>query len=150
MGVPRTRWATGWVAAACIGLVWIGSGCGRKLLPIQPGVLPPPTVGDLAHEVQGNEVLLFWSLPAFNPARESAAAGFKVQRSRQSAAEAECRTCPAAFQEIAVVPATGRRAGSRMRFRDAVEAGFVYTYRVLAYTADDVTGKASDTVTVTF
>jgi len=150
MRAPRSLLATGWVAAACISLLLFGSSCGRKLPPIQPGVLPPPAITDLAVEERGNEILLVWTLPTFIPAKESAAAGFKVQRTRQTAAEAECRTCPAPFQAIGDIGASGRNPGSRIRFRDVLEPGFVYNYKVQAYTADGVVGRESNRVTVTY
>jgi hypothetical protein len=89
-------------------------------------------------------------MPAFNPKKESAAAGFKIQRSRQTADEAECKTCPARFQTVGDVSASGRRPGSRIQFRDALETGFVYRYKVQAYTAEGAAGKESTAVAVTF
>lgn len=152
MPAIRSLPAAGWVAAACIGLLLVshGGGCGRKLAPIQPGVLPPPTVADLTHEVRADEILLFWSLPAFNPAKESAAAGFKVLRARQTAAEAECRTCPPAFQLVADIAAAGRSPGSRMRFRDVLEPGFKHSYKLISYSSDGLAGKASAPVAVAY
>lgn len=150
MRTSRPPAATGWLAAALIGLALFASGCGRKLPPIQPGVLPPPAVADLAYEVREGEILLFWNMPAFNPEKESAAAGFRVQRSRQTAAEAECRTCPTRFQAVGDIGASGRAPGSRIRFRDAPETGFVYSYKVQAYTADGRTGEESKTLAVTY
>lgn len=148
--MKTARWlqAAGWACAACIVLLTLGSGCGRKLPPIQPGVLPPATVADLMHEVRGSEIILFWSLPAFNPAKQNASAGFKVLRARQAAAEADCRTCPAPFQVIADIAAAGRSPGSSMRFRDRLEAGFNYSYKLQAYTVDGVAGKDSNVIAV--
>ncbi len=151
MPAIRSLPAAGWVVAACIGFLLLshGNGCGRKLPPIQPGALPPPAVADLTHEVRGSEIFLFWSLPAFHPAKESAAVGFKVLRARQTAGEAECRTCPPAFQLVADITASGRSPGSRMRFRDVLEPGFKYSYKLKAYTSDGVAGKDSLLVAVT-
>jgi hypothetical protein len=148
MPAPRPRPARAWLAAACLGLALLAGGCGRKMLPIQPGALPPPRVVDLRHQVQDGAVELSWSQPGFSPNNESAAAGFRVQRSRQTAAEAECRTCPAPFQTVADIPAAGRRPGSRVRFRETLEPGFVYRFRVQAYSADGVEGRESGVVVV--
>lgn len=147
----RRLLAAAWVAAAGIGLLLAatGSGCGRKLLPIQPGSLPPPAVVDLACEVRDGAVLLSWSVPKFDPAKESAPAGFKVLRARETAEEAECRTCPPRFQVIGDITAPARSPGSRMRFRDALEAGFKHSYKLQTYAADGVAVKDSSAVSVT-
>lgn len=141
---------TGWVTAACVGLFFLGCGvgCGRKLLPIQPGVLPPPPVADLTHEVHGGDILLSWSMPPFNPGKDSAVAGFKILRARQTVDETECPTCPVAFQVIGDVAASGRRPGSRVKFRDSIQPGFQHRYKIQAYTADGRTGRESNTVVV--
>jgi hypothetical protein len=144
--------SNGWLAAACIGLLGISLlvGCGRKLPPIQPGAFPPPVVVDLTHEVRGSEIFLFWSIPPVNPTKERAAAGFKVLRARQTAAEDECQACPVPYRVIADIAASGRPPGSRMKFRDALEPGFKYSYKLQSYTADEVLGKDSVSVAVTY
>ncbi len=152
MSSIRSLQTDGWVAAACLGLLVMSIlfGCGRKLPPIQPGALPPPVVVDLTHEVRSGEILLFWSVPPINPAKESAAAGFKVLRSRQTADEDECQTCPVRFQVIADIVASGRHPGSRMKFRDTLEPGFKHSYKLRSYTTDEVAGKDSVAVAVTY
>jgi hypothetical protein len=151
MSSMRSFQANGWRIAACIGLLAMSLiiGCGRKLPPIQPGALPPPVVVDLAYEVQGSAVLLSWSVPAFEPSKESAVARFKVLRARQSAKEAECRTCPPAFKVIADMAASAKASGSRMRFRDALEPGFINSYKLQSYANDGIAVKESNAVTVT-
>ena len=147
----RAFQAAGRVAVVCIGffILMTETGCGRKLLPIQPGALPPPGVVDLTYEVRGSAVLLSWSVPAFDPAKESAAVGFKVLRARQTADEAECGTCPPPFQVIADITASGRGPRSRMRFRDALEPGFKHSYKLKAYADDGVAVRDSNAVAVT-
>ena len=136
------------MAAVLIGVLLLGvmGSCGRKLLPIQPGVLPPPTAADLAYEMRGSEIILSWTVPIYHHEKERAAAGFKVLRARQTMAEAQCQTCPAPFQTIGDVLASGKTSGSRLRFRDTLEPGFTYSYKLKPYTADDVVGKDSNVV----
>jgi len=148
--MPATTFlqAVGRRAAVLIVVFLLGlvGSCGRKLLPIQPGVLPPPTVADLAYEMRGSEIILFWTLPVFRQDQESAAAGFKVLRARQTLAEAQCQTCPVPFQTIGDVVASGKTSASRLRFRDALEPGFKYRYKLKPYSADGVFGKDSNEV----
>ena len=152
MASMRSFQANGWRTAACIGFLGMSLiiGCGRKLPPIQPGALPPPVVLDLTYEVRGGEISLFWSIPPANPAKESAATGFKVLRARQAVAEDECQTCPASFKVIADIVASGRHPGSRLRFRDALEPGFKYSYKLRSYATDEMVGKDSVAVAVTY
>jgi hypothetical protein len=152
MPATRTHPAAGRVAAVLIGILLLsgGGGCGRKMPPIQPGLLPPPTVADLTYEMRGNEIILLWTLPAFSQKKESAAAGFQVLRARQTTAEAQCRECPAPFETVGDVLASGRAVGSRLRFRDAMEPGFTHSYKLKPYTADGVIGQDSNTVVAVF
>jgi hypothetical protein len=148
MAAIRALQAAGWTAAVCIGLLLLGSSCGRKLLPIQPGALPPPTVVDLSYERHGSELLLLWTLPGSTSGKELRPAGFKVLRARQASAEANCRTCSMPFQVIADLSASGRSPGSPMRFKDRLEPGWKHHYKLQAYTADGVAGKDSNPVVV--
>jgi hypothetical protein len=138
--------AAGRLAVVLISILLFGAGegCGRKLLPIQPGVFPPPAVTDLSYEIRGGEIILFWALPDFRPEKESAAAGFRILRARQTIAEAECQACPSPFQTVGDVVASGRR----LKFRDRLESGFRYSYKLQPYTADGVIGKDSNIVAV--
>jgi hypothetical protein len=146
---PFLQTAVRWAAVLFGGLLLsLGGSCGRKLPPIQPGVLPPPTVADLAYEMHGREIILVWTLPVFRHDQESAAAGFKILRARQTMAEAECQTCPAPFQTVGDVLASGKRSAGRLRFRDTLEPGFNYRYKLRAYSADGVFGKDSNEVSV--
>jgi len=151
MSPTRSFPANGWLAAACLGILGMSLiiGCGRKLPPIQPGALPPPVVVDLTYEVRASAVLLSWSVPAFEPSKQSAVARFKVLRARQTAEEAECRTCPPAFKVIADMAASAKAPGSRMRFRDALEPGFKHSYKLQSYADDGIAVKESNAVTVT-
>jgi hypothetical protein len=152
MRMSQPRQAAGWVAAACIGFFLLGStnGCGRKLPPIRPGVFPPPAVSDLTYEVQGGDIFLGWRVPAFDPAKESAPASFKVLRARQATDEIECSTCPMAFQVIADISASGKPTGRHMRFQDTLEPGFKHSYKLQVVTVDDMAGKDSNVVAVTY
>jgi hypothetical protein len=103
----------------------------------------------LAYEVRGKAVLLSWSVPVFDPAKESAAKRFKVLRARQSAEEAACRTCPPPYQVIADIPAPAKTPGSPMRFRDTLEPGFKHSYKLQIVADDGVALKDSNVVAFT-
>jgi hypothetical protein len=128
--------------------VVLASGCGSKLLPIQPGVFPPPVVSDLDYDVQGDEIQLSWSVPRAKPETESEAASFKILRSRQTVEEAQCRECPPAFQLAGEVLAGERRFFSRLRFKDRLQPGFHYLYTVRAVSSDGMEGKDSKVISI--
>ena len=120
--------------------------CGRKLPPIQPGTYPPPAVKDLAFEVKDGEVILSWSTPAVQKEKESPAVGFKVLRARQTLAEAECQTCTVRFQGVGDVRVVGKEPAERLQFKDRLESGYKYRYKVRGYTTPESEGKDSNVV----
>jgi hypothetical protein len=122
------------------------AGCGRKLPPIQPGSYPPPAVKDLVYQVRDEEVVLTWSIPAATSEKESPAAGFKVLRSRQTEAEAECTTCPPKFQAISDVRSPGPVTTAAMHYADRLEPGYRYQYKVRGYSAGGREGRDSNVV----
>jgi hypothetical protein len=117
--------------------------------PIRPGVYPPPAVKDLAYEINGSTIALTWFVPFAQGEKEAPAASFKIFRARQTPADAECQTCPVRFQVIGEMTARGRSAISRPRFRDKLEPGFTYHYKVKAYSSEGVEGKDSNVIVLT-
>jgi hypothetical protein len=107
-------------------------------------------VADLAFDVHAGQVVLFWDVPAVDPAKERPAAGFKVLRARQTLVEAECPSCPVPYQAIADIVASGRSPGSRMQFRDSLEPGYKHSYKLWTYTSDERVGRDSNTVAVSY
>jgi hypothetical protein len=126
------------------------AGCGRKLPPIQPGSYPPPAVKDLAYQVRGEDIVLTWSVPRAQPEKDSPAAGFRVLRSRQTEPEAECVTCPPKFQEVGNLRPSGPDASDSMQFRDRLETGYHYQFKVRSYSDQGREGRDSNVVHLTF
>jgi hypothetical protein len=139
----RLAFALGLLAVAAL------AGCGRKLPPIQPGSYPPPAVKDLGYRMQGEEIVLTWTVPAAAPEKDSPAVGFKVLRSRQTEAEAECRSCPPKFQEVANVRPSGPVETGGMQYVERLEPGYRYQFKVRSYTALNREGRDSNVVHVT-
>ena len=135
--------------ALVLAAVMLLAGCGRKLPPIQPGSYPPPAVKDLGYRVQGEEVVLSWTVPAAAPEKDSPAVGFKVLRSRQTEAEAECLSCPPKFQEVADVRPSEPVETGGVQHVERLESGYRYQFKVRGYTAMDREGRDSNVVHVT-
>ena len=143
----RTPRACGPVRIALVLVaVLLLAGCGRKLPPIQPGTYPPPAVKDLGYRVQGEEVVLSWTVPAAAPEKDSPAVGFKVLRSRQTEAEAECLNCPPKFQEVANVRPFGPVETGGVQHVERLESGYRYQFKVRSYTALNREGRDSNVV----
>lgn len=151
-GAPRTSRACDPVRIAfalAVAAVLLAAGCGRKLPPIQPGSYPPPAVKDLGYRVQGEEIVLMWTVPAAAPEKDSPAVGFKVLRSRQTEAEAECQSCPPKFQEVANVRPSGPIETGDVQHVERLEPGYRYQFKVRGYTALNREGRDSNVVHVT-
>ncbi len=148
MHFPTRRAAFGRLAAIFTVVFMFGSlgGCGRKLPPIQPGTYPPPAVKNLTFEVKDGELTLFWTVPAVQKESESPAVGFKILRARQTVSEAECQTCSVRFEVIGDLPLAGKEPSESLQFRDRLESGYKYRYKVRGYTAVGAQAKDSNVV----
>lgn len=131
------------VAAASLAAA---SGCGRKLPPAPPGAKAPAAVQDLAATLEGAAVTLLWTHAAAPAEGESQTAGYKVFRARRDAAEADCTDCPAPFKLIGELSARRMTPGSRVRFRDEIEPGYRYRYKVVAISAEGAPAADSNVV----
>jgi hypothetical protein len=132
--------------AAVVFLFAAPGGCGRKMPPIQPGAYPPPAVKNLAFEVQDDNLTLFWTLPVAKGEKESPAVGFKILRARQTESEAECQTCSVRFLTVGNVGLAGKDPSERLQFRDRLEPGYKYRYKVIGYSDARLDSKDSNVV----
>jgi len=120
------------------------AGCGRKMLPIRPGSYPPPVVKALGYSWSDEGTLvLTWEAPSPRSEQESPAAGFRVLRARLTPEEESCRGCPVRFDTAGQVRADARGEDGRFRFVERPSPGFVYRYKVVAYSAEGLVSKES-------
>jgi len=148
MHAPTRIVAIGRLTVILTAVFMLGSleGCGRKLPPIQPGTYPPPAVKDLAFEVKDGELTLSWTVPPVHKEKESPPVGFKILRARQTLAEAECQTCTVRFQVIGDVRVVSQQPAERLQFKDRLESGYKYRYKVKGYSTPEAEGKDSNVV----
>lgn len=134
-----------WLLLAGLALIAFAvAGCGRKMLPIRPGSYPPPAVKALGYTWSDEGTLvLSWEAPSPRSEQESPAAGFRVLRARLSPEEESCRGCPVRFDTAGQVRADARGQDGRFRFVDRLSPGFVYRYKVIAYSAEGLVSKES-------
>jgi hypothetical protein len=121
-------------------------GCGRKEMPSAPRLVPPQPVADLRVRLAGNQVELTWSFSKSLSGSESIK-GFGVFRASESVSES-CSNCPFLFQRIADIPfLEGQDGASVMTFRDTLEKGYRYRYKVICYSVG-LASKDSNVVVV--
>jgi hypothetical protein len=127
-------------------LVWTAAACGKKGPPVPPGFAEPPAVGDLHYELDGNTLTLMWTIPEFQKSRKTPIAGSKIYRSKQAAADTACETCPLMFSVIKKMP----RESAEMTYREQLESGYQYAYKVVLYAPGGQEGDGSNVVRVRY
>jgi hypothetical protein len=119
-------------AAMMIGICILG--CGRKEMPSAPRQVSPQPVTDLRVQLVGNQVELIWTFSKALSGSEPIK-GFGVFRALESVSES-CSGCPFLFQRVADIPfLEGRDGVSVMTYRDTIESGYRYRYKVICYSA---------------
>jgi len=122
--------------------------CGKKAPPRPPGrEEAPAAVGHLSKTISGDTLSLTWGSIA-NKAADPA--GFYVYRSKVRLTDSDCRSCPVLFKRVAVIPYQGQGSGDAtlrpFEYRETLESGYRYIYKVAAYSQSGSTGKDSNTV----
>ena len=121
-------------------------GCGKKAMPSVPRQVPPQPVADLRVQLTGNQVELTWSFSKALSGSESIT-GFGVYRASESVSES-CDHCPFLFQRVADIPfLEGQDGASVMTYRDKLESGYRYRYKVICY-SKGLSSKDSNVVVV--
>ena len=122
-------------------------GCGKKEMPSAPRQVPPQPVTDLRLRLAGNQVELTWSFSKAHYGSEPVK-GFGVFRASESVSES-CGNCPFLFKRVAEVPFPADRDGAAvMTYRDMLESGYRYRYKVICYSTTGLAGKDSNVVVV--
>ena len=132
---------------AGLGVLWVG--CGKKGPPVPPQRRSPPAVKDLSYTIDNQIVELSWTIEDADDRATSAPVGYKVFRSKLSAAESNCEKCPIRFTETADVPiqkSSEKSKPTRLRFTETLEPGYRYIYKVIAYDRDGESSQDSNSV----
>jgi hypothetical protein len=107
-------------------------GCGKKAMPTAPRQVPPQPVADLRVQLTGSQIELTWSFSKAHSGSEPIT-GFGVYRASELISES-CDHCPFLFQRVADIPfVEGRDGASVMTYRDTLEKGHRYRYKVICY-----------------
>ncbi len=138
---------------AIIILVFLLPGCGKKAPPVPPRQKPVPAVSDLKYNIDGDILTLAWTIPK---GKEKAIPdGFIVYRYKRPVSDSPCKNCPKLFQKVSDIPAditpdimidAPGYENKNIEYREEIEKGFVYTYKVVLYAKNGVAGADSNYV----
>jgi len=143
----RALWGAAAVVLAVV-LVGIGAGCGRKIPPVPPPQYRPAAPANVQYSLDGNNLHLFWQVP--EPAEPGTGLeGCRVYRAARNIGENACPACPASFAAAAELPLESADQKSQS-FRETLQPGFLYAYKVACYTDRGNVGKQSQPVYVQF
>ena len=136
----RSRLITIFSILLCI----IVFGCGRKAAPVPPGQGRPPAVDDLSSSIDGDILELAWTIPDEKGKIVSGLGGFIVYKSKTSLSNPVCKGCPVLFKRIADIPVEEKNINKRITYRETLEKGCRYIYKVTVYTKTGASGKDSN------
>lgn len=130
----------------------MATGCGVKTSPVPPKSVPPAAISDLRYTVDQGTATLQWSIPRGKAAGTAGLAGFIVYRATTPADQPICDGCPVLFRRIADIPAGPllvRDAKSNVAtYRQELNPGFHYLFKVIAYTRDGQRGADSNRIEI--
>ena len=146
------RWPIRFIMVLAILIVTFG--CGKKAPPVPPPEKAPPAVSDLRHQFEDGQFELSWRVPEDVVQDRERVAGFTVQRSKLSLGGEDCTDCPVVFTAVAEIDASDmrHRDGQWITFayREALEQGFRYRYKVTAFGRGRIAGTDSKVVDFTY
>ena len=136
---------------AIIILVFLLPGCGKKGPPVPPRHKPIPAVSDLKYGIYGNMLTLTWTIPKEKEKAKSAPDGFIVYRSKRPISDSDCKNCQKLFQKVSDIPADIKidapgYKNNNIEYREEIERGFVYTYKVVLYTKSGAQSRDSNNI----
>ena len=136
---------------ALIGIFFFTPACGKKAPPLPPVQIDLPVAENLSADLDGAELILTWPLPEWEGPVGVELTGFNVYRAKVRADEA-CDDCPVRFQKVAGVEIDDLSAvfGSDLEYRETLEKGHQYRYKVSVYTNTGLEGDDSQIVRINY
>jgi len=126
-------------------------GCGKKGPPVPPRHKPVPAVSDLKYGIDGNILTLTWTIPKEKEKAKSASTGFIVYRSKRPISDSDCKNCPKLFQKVSDITIdTPGYENKNMEYREEIEKGFVYAYKVVLYKKSGAQSRDSNNINFNF
>ncbi|MFH2046479.1 MAG: hypothetical protein ABIK92_15170 [Pseudomonadota bacterium] len=118
-------------------------GCGRKGPPAAPRQLAVPAVNELKSLVEGDNVILEWTVPKTKEKKAPRITGFVIYQAKYPVAEDICENCPINYKPVAEVSADSAGKDGNIRYVRQLEKGFKYFFKVTAF-SKNVTPESRD------
>jgi len=136
---------------AVIGALFLTLACGKKAPPLPPAHFDMPAVEDLSQELEGDQLILTWPMPDWDPPEGIELDGFYVYRAKIKQ-EDVCYHCPIHFQKVdeVAVEALSTLLQSDGTYREKLDKGYRYHYKVAPYTNRGREGGDSPIVTINY
>lgn len=134
-------YAGAWAVAVIVALSALG--CGKKTLPVPPMPFNPPPVQHLSHVVSDGAVTLSFIFPETGNQKEFPVDGFLIDRAAIVRTETVCDTCPVRFRRVAEIR---KGEGETYSFREPIETGYRYIYKVTPFSDQGKKGSSPATL----
>ena len=136
---------------AIIILVFLLPGCGRKGPPVPSSQKPVPAVSDLKYSIDGDILTMTWTIPKEIEKVTTVSDGFIVYRYKRPISDSPCKNCPKLFQKVSDIPINAPGYEKKnIEYREEIEKGFVYTYKVVLYTKSGAQSRDSNYINFNF
>ena len=128
------------MVAICV----LTAACGVKAPPTPPDYEPPAAVTDLGYALEENgSVALSWSLSGRERDKGTRLRGARVYRSKEALDSPACEDCPRIYTVAKDLPLEQ----GRMVYREPLQKGSRYYYKVIIYDESNRESKDSNVVT---
>jgi len=142
-----------WVILSVL-FVGLQAGCGKKTPPVPPRRYQPPAVTDLSYQLDGQALILSWSIPETRDGDAAAPVGCFVYKAKQPLVNADCPDCSEPFSPVADLQiqkdASGKILTRTMTYTGVLAQGFIYTYKIACYARDGGLGADSNIVNISY
>ena len=131
----------------CLGFMifacFMTTACGVKAPPVPPDYAPPAAVKDLGYALEADgSVVLSWSLSGKERDRGAKVQGAKVYRSKDSLENPACEDCPRIFSVVQDLSLEQ----DNMFYREPLQKGFRYYYKIVIYDESSLESEDSNVV----
>jgi len=125
-------------------------GCGKKGLPVPPRHTAIPAVKDLSSNIDGDTVVLTWTIPGKTEDKSAGIKGFVVHRAKQKMTDGDCKNCPVNFKPVAEVSAETKLPVEKMKYTENLEKGYKYVFKVIVISNTGTDSSDSNYVEIVY
>jgi len=126
------------------------SGCGKKGPPVPPRQTVAPAVKDLSSNIDGDMIVMTWTVPDEMKDKSAGIKGFVVHRAKQKISDGDCRNCPVNFKPVAEIPAETKIPAKKMKYAEPLEKGYKYVFKVIVISNTGTDSSDSNYVEVVY